>query len=588
MAQPKINHSEGPPLHGVLTVAVEDYYHVAAMSSVLRQTHWERLESRISRCLQQTLELLARYQVRATFFVLGCVAERQPEVVQQIVAAGHEIASRGYLPRSAGGLDRGALVEDIQRTREALERAGANRIRGFRFGSWLRAEDLWILDVLMEQGYSYDSSINPILRRFAGRPVPLEVSRIPHSSRPGLGLWEFPVSSVGLGGVRLPIAGGNYTRQLPHSLLKHAVDWWMVRRQGPLVFYFMPWELDQQQPQVASVDWLTRVRQYRNLDKIRWVLEEFFGRYHFGPIGDHLGIPYRSELPAEPPRELSWRPRCATADDGSQRDVALVIPIYNEEQNIAYLAGSLDSLRREMAARGYRLQLVMVDDCSSDNTGELLQQRFGGMSSCLLVRHEQNRGVAAAILTGIRVAPCDVVCSIDCDMSYDPLELLAMIPCADQAELVTASPYHPRGEVVNVPRWRLFLSHNLSRGYSAILGQRLYTFTSCCRVYRKQAFASMELSHGGFLGVAEMLIRLQLAGGRVVEHPARLESRLFGESKMKVLSTIGQHLGLLQDLLAQRLARAMHTRPPWREPPGAEHPGAETRGAETQGAEPCA
>ncbi len=133
-----------------------------------------------------------------------------------------------------------------------------------------------------------------------------------------------------------------------------------------------------------------------------------------------------------------------------------------------------------------------------------------------------------------------------------------MIPLLGQAELVTASPYHPDGQVVNVPGWRLFLSHNLCRLYSAVLGQRLYTFTSCCRVYRKEAFCGMELSHGGFLGVAEMLIGLKLSGGRVVEHPATLESRLFGESKMKIAHTIRQHLGLLTDLVTkQRLAGAL-------------------------------
>ena len=160
--------------------------------------------------------------------------------------------------------------------------------------------------------------------------------------------------------------------------------------------------------------------------------------------------------------------------------------------------------------------------------------------------------MAAAILRGLRESGNEIVCSIDCDCSYDPAELLEMIPKLDGADMVTASPYHPQGSVYRVPKWRLFLSHNLSRLYSTLLGGRVYTYTSCVRVYRKGAFAAIELDNGGFLGVAETLVRLRLAGGKIVEHPARLESRLLGVSKMKTLRTIRAHLGLLTRLALQR------------------------------------
>ncbi len=119
-----------------------------------------------------------------------------------------------------------------------------------------------------------------------------------HSERPELSLMELPISSVGLGGLRLPIAGGNYTRQLPHTLLRPAVSWWVRHHDSPLVFYFMPWELDLSLPLVSAVGWLTRVRQYRNLDKTRWVLEEFFREVEFQSAGDCLGIPYRDDPPS--------------------------------------------------------------------------------------------------------------------------------------------------------------------------------------------------------------------------------------------------------------------------------------------------
>ena len=157
-------------------------------------------------------------------------------------------------------------------------------------------------------------------------------------------------------------------------------------------------------------------------------------------------------------------------------------------------------------------------------------------------------------MTGIREARTEVVCSIDCDCSYDPAVLEAMLPLADKADMVTASPYHPLGRVRNVPEWRLFLSKSLSRLYSAVLRERIFTYTSCCRVYRRSRMLPLELRNGGFLGTAEMLIRLKAAGGRIAEVPATLESRLLGESKMKIARTIRGHLGLLAGLIRGKMA----------------------------------
>jgi hypothetical protein len=161
--------------------------------------------------------------------------------------------------------------------------------------------------------------------------------------------------------------------------------------------------------------------------------------------------------------------------------------------------------------------------------------------------------VAAAILTGIRNSTTEIVASMDCDCSYDPNDLEHMLPMITSADLVTASPYHPKGKVFNVPPWRLFLSRTLSGMYSSLLKCSIQTYTSCFRVYRKSAMDGLVIKQGGFLGVAEMLIRLRLAGGRIVEYPTTLESRLFGESKMKIIRTIGKHLGLLRELVGLRL-----------------------------------
>ncbi len=547
----------------VLTVAVEDFFQVGAFKGAVRPEHWARFESRLEANLDVTLELLARHDATATFFVLGCVAEQHPGLVSQIVAAGHEIASRGYWPRGPRGMVPQEFREDLRRTREVLEAAGANVVRGYRSGRWLREEDLWTLDVLAEEGYAYDSSINPILWLFAGQPGRHVLHWHPHPEGQS-GLWELPVSSLGLGALRVPFAGGNWMRQLPHTLLRRAARSWVRRRQAPLVYYFMPWELDPEQPRVRSISWLQRVRQYRNLAKTRWVLQEHLSTYRFYAIGDYLGLPYRQERPAAStaPATVSAVTPAVLTPPPELPAVSLVVPMFDEELNVRYLARTLENLRREIADR-YRLHLVLVDDASRDGTWRMLQQRCRGLPDCVLLRHERNQGVAGAIFTGLKAAPTDVVCSIDADLSYDPHVLLDMIPLLDNADLVTASPYHPEGRVLNVPSWRLVLSRNLSRMYSGLLSRQMYTYTSCCRVYRKQAFAHMQLQHTDFLGVAEMLLQLLLAGGRVVEHPATLESRMFGVSKMSTLRTIRGHLGVLATLaLGRHPALPAATDPP--------------------------
>jgi dolichol-phosphate mannosyltransferase len=185
-----------------------------------------------------------------------------------------------------------------------------------------------------------------------------------------------------------------------------------------------------------------------------------------------------------------------------------------------------------------------------------MQSVFGSKPNFRLVRHEQNAGVSAAILTGIRHSETELVCSMDCDCSYDPLEFSRMLPLmTDDVDLVTASPYHPKGRVKNVAGWRLLLSKGLSTIYRIVLPQKLHTWTSCFRVYRKSAIEKLSLHEAGFLGTAELVGQLCLNGSKIVEHPATLEVRIFGESKMKTFHTIAGHLRLVQQLVKQRLGR---------------------------------
>jgi len=543
----------------ILTINVEDYFHVWAIrnSNAVRRKHWDRLDPRLSSSLGTLLRLLRNREAKATFFVFGCIADSDPDIVGSIMADGHEVASRGYWPRSLQGLSQQEFVDDLGRAKLALERAGANRVIGYRSPVWLADRDVWLLDSLADAGYVYDASINPFWRRFVSHPEYRHIGRV----QAGNGrIWEFPITTGSLAGIRIAISGGNYVRQLPHNVLSAAVARRVDAGQEPVVFYFMPWELDPGQPHIAGLSLLSRIRQYRNLAKTRWVLEQYLAKYSFHGIADELKLKHTpipcGERPVRTPEVVAeFTPK---APD-NRPEATLVIPLYNEEQNVHYLYRSLKGFRTRLAKR-YRLHLLLVDDGSSDNTWRRLGEIFGSERDTKLIRHEHNRGVAAALLTGLRAASTEIVCSIDCDCSYDPEDIASMLPLIEGADLVTASPYHPQGSVLHVPPWRLFLSKTLSRLYSVVLKERAYTYTSCCRIYRKSKFAEIELSNGGFLGVAETLIECKRRGGRVVEYPATLESRLLGESKMKIARTITRHLALLSSLAMER-ARGTLFRP---------------------------
>ena len=555
---------QAPRTH-ILTVALEDYYQVGAFNRVIQRGQWSRFERRLERGTRSTLDLLDECGQKATFFVVGWVADQAPELVREVVARGHEVASKGYYHRSIREMAPDEFREDLARSREAIERASGRGVLGYRVAHrWFSPADLWALDVLAEQGYAYDSSIAPMLRAYHPEPWRRLAHAVEHGGRI---LWELPISSTRFLGFDVPVAGGNYFRQLPQSLVRRMVARWERRCSAPFTAYFHVWELDPEQPKIQAAPWLSQIRQYRNLGRMPEILRHYLTRYRFGSAADYLGLtppvlaPERSAEPTTPAQPSGWLDEVHLAPGWSPQrrvPVSVVVPCYNEELIVPYLANTLDQVRAALAEQ-FAIQFVLVDDASTDATWDSLQQLFAGRADCTLVRHTQNRGVAAAIMTGLRTAGTEIVCSIDCDCSYDPLELGRMIPMlGDDVDLVTASPYHAEGGVRNVPEWRLFLSRVLSRLYRRVLHHKLATYTSCFRVYRRSAFIGQGLEEGGFLGIAEMLGRLDLAGGRIAEFPTVLDVRLLGRSKMKVARTIVGHLRLLSRLVAMRLTR----RPP--------------------------
>ncbi|HET8635013.1 MAG TPA: DUF3473 domain-containing protein [Gemmatimonadales bacterium] len=549
----------------MLTVGLEDFFQVDAFDRLIEPRQWPRFERRLERSTSRTLELLDAAGARATFFVLGWIADIAPELVRSIAERGHEIASRGYDHRSIASLDPASFRDDLSRSREAIERAAGVRVLGHRAARlWYHPANLWALEVLAAEGYAYDSSLAPFLRRFAREPW----RRHTHPVETAHGvIWELPVSTTRILGQSLPIAGGNYARQLPARFIDGRVERWMHEEPAPFVMYFHVWELDPEQPRVAA-PLLQRIRQYRNLDRTREFVSQWLGRHKFGSAADCLGLAQERvdgvewqassvERPAPDAQRLAPDAPCPMPH-APRPDVTIVVPCFNEEQSLPYLANTLSDLATKLDGQ-WAVRYVFVDDGSTDATWATLERIFGSRSDVSLVRHPRNQGIAAAIRTGILRSRTEIVCSIDCDCSYDPLLLREMIPLlTDGVDLVTASPYHPDGAVRNVPPWRLGLSRSLSRLYRVLLGSPLSTYTSCFRVYRRAVVAECRADRGGFLGIAELLGRIILADGTVVEYPATLEVRVLGRSKMKILRTILGHLGLAAVLGGARLRQMTH------------------------------
>jgi dolichol-phosphate mannosyltransferase len=225
-----------------------------------------------------------------------------------------------------------------------------------------------------------------------------------------------------------------------------------------------------------------------------------------------------------------------TADDAPPAEsprLAIVVPCYNEAESLPKLVAELRRLRQALGGQ-FETEVVLVDDGSSDATWQLLQAHFGDDAAARLIRHETNRGIAAALATGLAHASAEIVASIDADCTYEPVQLQALLAhLTDDVDMVVASPYHPAGRVVGVASWRLALSRMASRLYSLVLQNQLHTYTSCFRIYRRSAVIDLPLSRGGFVGVVELLWQLDRRGGRIVECPAVLQVRTTGQSKMR-------------------------------------------------------
>jgi polysaccharide deacetylase family protein (PEP-CTERM system associated) len=274
----------GMAMCNALTIDVEDYFHVSAMTPYVARSEWERHDCRVEQNVERILAMLEDSGAHATFFTLGWVAERYPQVVRHIVAGGHELASHGFAHKRASEQSPEAFFSDIQLAKIVLEDIAGVEVRGYRAPSFsIGPANAWAFECIERAGYRYSSSVYPVRHDHYGTP---DAPRFTYDVREGL--LEVPVTTMRLFGRNWPAGGGGYFRLMPYAMSR-----WLLRRvnrvdQQPAIFYFHPWEIDDEQPRVPGIDAKTRFRHYLNLHRMEHRLRKLLFDFEWGRVDEVL------------------------------------------------------------------------------------------------------------------------------------------------------------------------------------------------------------------------------------------------------------------------------------------------------------
>jgi len=269
-----------------LSVDIEDWFQVGAFEKCIRREDWDRLPSRVERNSDAVIDLFGRASAKATFFTLGWVAERCPDLIRRIVAAGHEVASHGWDHVRVFTMTPAQFREDLRRTRGVLEDLGGCRVIGYRAPSFsIDARTPWAHEILAEEGYAYSSSVAPVVHDHYGWP---EAPRFAFRPVSGADLIELPVTTARLGGRTIAAGGGGFFRLFPYGFSRWAIR--QVNGEGrPGIFYFHPWEIDPGQPRVTHAPLRSRLRHYARLSAMEGKLERAIGDFAWDRIDRIVG-----------------------------------------------------------------------------------------------------------------------------------------------------------------------------------------------------------------------------------------------------------------------------------------------------------
>lgn len=265
-----------------ITIDVEDYYHVSAFEAFATAKGWDSFESRVENNTGLLLDLLDELQSQATFFVLGWVAERHPKLVKAIADRGHEVASHGYSHKRVYTQTPEVFREETLASKKLLEDTSGQAVQGYRAASYsITEKSLWALDILIEAGFSYDSSIFPVWHDLYGIP---DANRFSHIIKRDSGtIREYPLSTLRFRNMNMPIGGGGYLRLFPYPVTKWAIQHLNQKEKQPAIVYLHPWEVDPEQPRMQG-SLLSKFRHYVNLRKTEGTLRKLLKEFQFGPM----------------------------------------------------------------------------------------------------------------------------------------------------------------------------------------------------------------------------------------------------------------------------------------------------------------
>ena len=263
-----------------MTVDVEDFFHVSAFESIITPDKWQDYQPRVADNTRRLVEIFGKSNVKATFFVLGWVAEKYPELIKDIHSQGHEIASHGYAHRRATEQSREEFLADVKRSKEHLENLIGAEVIGYRAPSFsIGYTNEWAFEALVELGFKYSSSTYPVKHDLYGTP---DWPRFAYN-RPE-GIVEIPIPTLRLLGKQVPIGGGGYFRLYPYSVARMLVRKYLNKEKQPYSFYFHPWEIDPEQPRVEGASAKSNFRHYLNLNKMEARLENLLADFSWGTM----------------------------------------------------------------------------------------------------------------------------------------------------------------------------------------------------------------------------------------------------------------------------------------------------------------
>jgi len=284
------------PIKNAMTVDVEDYFQVSAFEPYINRDQWDRLPHRVQNNTNKILDIFAEHNVQATFFVLGWVAQRFPELLKRIVNEGHELASHGFSHIRVTQQTPAEFQEDIVRTKQLLEDIAGVLVRGYRAASYsITKDNLWALEGLDKAGYDYSSSIYPIKHDLYGIPG---APRFPYHPVADIQLLELPITTLELFGRRMPCGGGGFFRLYPYVFSRWALKQVNDKDKQSGMFYFHPWEIDPDQPRPSGLSAKARFRHYLNLHRMEHRLTRLLNDFSWGRM-DHIFMPTADDMPSE-------------------------------------------------------------------------------------------------------------------------------------------------------------------------------------------------------------------------------------------------------------------------------------------------